>query len=93
MLLHMKKHVAHKVCRQVSFGLHELLRTNAANIHSTQDWYTLFMLLECVGAGAMTPATAAAVADEGLQNERYCDSTESGNTLSNNDSLGFSILC
>ena len=65
----MKKAVAQKVCRQVAFGLHELLRTNAANIHSTQDWYTLFMLLECVGAGAITPAAAAAVIDEGLQHE------------------------
>ena len=40
------------------------------------------MQLECVGAGAMTPTTtAAAVADEGLQNERYGESTESGNLI------------
>ncbi|XP_072050985.1 Golgi-specific brefeldin A-resistance guanine nucleotide exchange factor 1-like isoform X2 [Amphiura filiformis] len=80
MLLFMKKPVAQKVCRQVAFGLHELLRTNAANIHSTQDWYTLFMLLECVGAGAITPAAAAAVVEEGFQQENgYAETgTESG---------------
>ncbi|XP_071808203.1 Golgi-specific brefeldin A-resistance guanine nucleotide exchange factor 1-like isoform X2 [Asterias amurensis] len=52
MLLLMKKSVLQRVCRQVAYGLHELLRTNAANIHTSHDWYTLFTLLECVGAGA-----------------------------------------
>ncbi|XP_038060765.1 Golgi-specific brefeldin A-resistance guanine nucleotide exchange factor 1-like [Patiria miniata] len=56
MLLLMKKSVLQRVCRQVAYGLHELLRTNAANIHSSQDWYTLFTLLECVGAGAAPPS-------------------------------------
>ncbi|XP_022089573.1 Golgi-specific brefeldin A-resistance guanine nucleotide exchange factor 1-like [Acanthaster planci] len=56
MLLLMKKSVLQRVCRQVAYGLHELLRTNAANIHSSQDWYTLFALLECVGAGAVPPS-------------------------------------
>ena len=56
MLLLMKKSVLQRVCRQVAYGLHELLRTNAANIHSSQDWCTLFMLLECVGAGAAPPS-------------------------------------
>ena len=67
----MKKHVMQRVSRQVSFGLHELLRTNAANIHSSQDWYTLFMLLECVGAGAITPAATAAAAavEEGTSDD------------------------
>ena len=74
MLLLMKKPVMQRVSRQVSFGLHELLRTNAANIHSSQDWYTLFMLLECVGAGAITPpTTAAAVADDGMSDEGMYD--------------------
>jgi len=41
--------------RQLAFGLHMLLETNAANIHSTQDWYCLFTLLEVVGAGGHVP--------------------------------------
>lgn len=40
---------------QISFGLHDLLRTNAANIHTSQAWYTLFTLLEVAGAGANLP--------------------------------------
>uniref|UniRef100_A0AAR2M5F4 Golgi-specific brefeldin A-resistance guanine nucleotide exchange factor 1 n=1 Tax=Pygocentrus nattereri TaxID=42514 RepID=A0AAR2M5F4_PYGNA len=50
-LLHM-----HSVSREVAYGLHELLKTNAANIHCTDDWYTLFSLLECIGAGVKPPA-------------------------------------
>ncbi|XP_013395195.1 Golgi-specific brefeldin A-resistance guanine nucleotide exchange factor 1 isoform X4 [Lingula anatina] len=55
MLLMMKPEIIHSLCRQVTFGLHELLRTNAANIHSSEDWYTLFTLLEVAGAGASPP--------------------------------------
>merc|ERR1719222_1199143 len=40
------------VCKQVAYGLHELLRNNAANIHSREDWGVIFTLLEVVGAGA-----------------------------------------
>lgn len=54
-LLTMKPVVIHSVCKQISFGLHDLLKTNAANIHSTQDWFTLFTLLEVAGAGINPP--------------------------------------
>lgn len=57
LLLMMKPHVMSRVSRQVAYGLHELLKTNAANIHSTDDWYTLFSLLECIGAGVRPPAS------------------------------------
>lgn len=53
----MKPHVISRVSRQVAYGLHELLKTNAANIHCTDDWYTLFSLLECIGAGVRPPAS------------------------------------
>lgn len=56
LLLMMKSHVLSRVCREVAYGLHELLKTNAANIHCTDDWYTLFSLLECIGAGVKPPA-------------------------------------
>ncbi|XP_031435029.1 Golgi-specific brefeldin A-resistance guanine nucleotide exchange factor 1 isoform X2 [Clupea harengus] len=56
LLLMMKPHVLSRVSREVAYGLHELLKTNAANIHSTEDWYTLFSLLECIGAGVKPPA-------------------------------------
>ncbi|XP_074501727.1 Golgi-specific brefeldin A-resistance guanine nucleotide exchange factor 1 isoform X1 [Sebastes fasciatus] len=57
LLLMMKPHVLSRVSREVAFGLHELLKTNAANIHCTNDWFTLFSLLECIGAGVKPPAS------------------------------------
>ncbi|XP_070398322.1 Golgi-specific brefeldin A-resistance guanine nucleotide exchange factor 1 isoform X4 [Nothobranchius furzeri] len=66
LLLMMKPHVLSRVSREVAYGLHELLKTNAANIHCTDDWYTLFSLLECIGAGIKPPASfqlAATTAD------------------------------
>ena len=48
---------------QVSYGLHELLRNNAANIHSKEDWNVIFTLLEVVGAGA-SPDISSGGADE-----------------------------
>ncbi|KAL0964389.1 hypothetical protein UPYG_G00323170 [Umbra pygmaea] len=56
-LLMMKAHVLARVSREVAYGLHDLLKTNAANIHSTDDWFTLFSLIECIGAGIKPPAS------------------------------------
>ncbi|XP_074531303.1 Golgi-specific brefeldin A-resistance guanine nucleotide exchange factor 1 isoform X2 [Halichoeres trimaculatus] len=56
-LLMMKPPVLARVSREVAYGLHELLKTNAANIHCTDDWYTLFSLLECIGAGVKPHAS------------------------------------
>ena len=56
MLLVLKPPVLSRVSRQVSYGLHELLKTGAANVHTTGDWQVLFTLLECVGAGAQPPS-------------------------------------
>jgi golgi-specific brefeldin A-resistance guanine nucleotide exchange factor 1 len=55
MLLLMKPHVIHALSSEIAFGLHELLRTNAANIHKSDDWFTLFSLLEVIGAAAHPP--------------------------------------
>ncbi len=54
-LLFRKKHIYRKLCRQISFGVHDLLRTNAANIHSNDDWSTIFTILQVYGAGATSP--------------------------------------
>ncbi|KAM3724305.1 Golgi-specific brefeldin A-resistance guanine nucleotide exchange factor [Dirofilaria immitis] len=37
--------------RQIAYGLHELLRTNAANVHRREHWTVLFALMEATGAG------------------------------------------
>ncbi|XP_031246391.1 Golgi-specific brefeldin A-resistance guanine nucleotide exchange factor 1 isoform X5 [Mastomys coucha] len=62
-LLLMKPSVLSRVSHQVAYGLHELLKTNAANIHSGDDWATLFTLLECIGSGVKPPDTLHARAD------------------------------
>lgn len=41
------------VARHIAFGLYELLRNNAANIHETEDWGIIFCLVEMVGAGVV----------------------------------------
>jgi len=51
-LLAMKPGSIFHVSKQISYGIHELLRNNAANIHSADDWAVIFSLLEVVGAGA-----------------------------------------
>ncbi|KAM6130672.1 LOW QUALITY PROTEIN: Golgi-specific brefeldin A-resistance guanine nucleotide exchange factor 1 [Phoenicopterus ruber ruber] len=72
-LLMMKPNVLSRFSIEVAYGLHELLKTNAANIHSGDDWYTLFTLLECIGSGVKPPAalqvTARADNDTGAQSD------------------------
>ncbi|XP_045147598.1 Golgi-specific brefeldin A-resistance guanine nucleotide exchange factor 1 isoform X6 [Echinops telfairi] len=73
-LLLMKPSVLSRVSHQVAYGLHELLKTNAANIHSGEDWATLFTLLECIGSGVKPPAALQATAraaapDAGAQSD------------------------
>ncbi|KAK2190133.1 hypothetical protein NP493_86g03005 [Ridgeia piscesae] len=73
---------------QVAFGLHELLKTNAANIHSASDWYTLFTLLEVVGAGTNPPPlmqvevgvnVPESIADAGAQSDSEVVSSQPAN--------------
>ena len=52
------------VSKQVSYGLHELLKNNAANIHSREDWSVVFTLLEVVGAGASPDVSSGQAPDE-----------------------------
>ena len=78
-LLLMKPNVLSRASHQVAYGLHELLKTNAANIHSGDDWATLFTLLECIGSGVKPPdalqATARADApDAGMPSPREISS-------------------
>lgn len=55
MLLLLKPVTLLKTSRQISFGLFELLKTSAQNIHTDSDWKIVFTLLECIGAGAHAP--------------------------------------
>lgn len=55
MLLLLKWVPLSRVSRNVAYGIHELLKTSAANIHNDADWSVIFTLLEVVGAGAPPP--------------------------------------
>ncbi|XP_012270062.1 Golgi-specific brefeldin A-resistance guanine nucleotide exchange factor 1 isoform X2 [Orussus abietinus] len=54
-LTHLPSATTAPLARQIAFGLFELLKTGAANIHGTEDWKVVFCLLECAGAGALVP--------------------------------------
>ena len=47
--------VEHKVmkiaCREIAFGLYELIKTSAANIHLSDDWNVILALLQSAGTG------------------------------------------
>lgn len=55
LLMIKKKSIIRKLSRQVAFGVHDLLRTNASNIHSNDDWSNIFTILQVYGAGANAP--------------------------------------
>uniref|UniRef100_A0AC35TM01 SEC7 domain-containing protein n=1 Tax=Rhabditophanes sp. KR3021 TaxID=114890 RepID=A0AC35TM01_9BILA len=50
MLLHLRPTAFFLFSKQISYGLFELLRNNAANVHLKQHWEILFALLEATGA-------------------------------------------
>ncbi|XP_026671490.1 Golgi-specific brefeldin A-resistance guanine nucleotide exchange factor 1 isoform X2 [Ceratina calcarata] len=63
-LAHLPSATTPPLSRQIAYGLFELLKTGAANIHSTEDWKVVFSLLECAGAGALLPKQSNTVLDE-----------------------------
>lgn len=54
-LLMMHPKVLLSCSKQISYGLHELVRTNASDIHYSRDWITILTILQVVGAGANPP--------------------------------------
>ncbi|CAG5085057.1 Oidioi.mRNA.OKI2018_I69.PAR.g10801.t2.cds [Oikopleura dioica] len=42
-----------RLYRQIAYGLHELLQKCGADIHSSEDWFTIFLLLKTAGAGLL----------------------------------------
>lgn len=69
MLLLLKSSTLSRISRQISFGLYELLKTSAQNIHTNTDWTIIFTLLECVGAGAQPPKPVTSAEDTDLKSK------------------------
>ncbi|XP_012252835.2 Golgi-specific brefeldin A-resistance guanine nucleotide exchange factor 1 isoform X2 [Athalia rosae] len=63
-LTHLPSATTATLARQLAYGLFELLKTGAANIHTTEDWKVVFSLLECAGAGALAPKHSNTVLDD-----------------------------
>lgn len=67
LLLFKKKSIIRRLSRQVAFGIHDLLRTNAANIKSSEDWSNIFAILQVYGAGATAPLLVAQFGSQNLE--------------------------
>jgi brefeldin A-resistance guanine nucleotide exchange factor 1 len=59
--------------QQISFGLHEILKTTAANIHTTDEWTTIFAILEYVGAGKIPSGQLSQVSFEAPKAQHSSD--------------------
>ena len=67
----------------MSFGLHEILKTTAANIHTAEEWTIIFTLLEYVGAGKVPTALANSV----QQNQQQFQPTRETSEISGSSNL------
>lgn len=83
LLMFKKKSIVRKLSRHVSFGVHDLLRTNAVNIHSNDDWSSIFTILQVYGAGATSPYLTAS--------SQFTDETTANLILSDVNLLSRSI--
>lgn len=82
MLLLLKGTTLCRISKQISFGLYELLKTSAQNIHTTTDWTIIFTLLECVGAGAQPPKP---IVDDGVSHVDPGTKSEGENQINSDD--------
>lgn len=60
-LLYLRPTSIIKLSHQLSFGLHEILKTTAANIHTSDEWSIVFTSLEYIGAGKVPALLTSAV--------------------------------
>jgi brefeldin A-resistance guanine nucleotide exchange factor 1 len=83
LLLFKKKSIIRKLSRQVAFGIHDLLRTNAVNIHSNDDWSNIFTILQVYGAGASIPLVVSQSQQFNIAHRPSIKSVKSEKTSSN----------
>lgn len=78
----MKPQIVYALSSEIAYGLHEILRTNAANIHKPEDWFILFSLLEVVGAAAHPPS----IFQSSIQNQSSNRHTHQNYSITNAES-------
>jgi len=77
-----------QLSQQMSFGLHEILKTTAANIHTAEEWTIIFTLLEYVGAGKVPAALTNSVTHPQQQQQQPFQSL-SMNPMEKNSLLNY----
>jgi len=55
-----------RLYRQISYGIDEIIQKCGADIHTKEDWETIFLLLKTAGAGLILEKT---VSDEQVPNQ------------------------
>lgn len=83
--LRLKSKILNFIAIPVSIGMFELLKTSAQNIHTECDWSIVFNILECVGAGAISPeacdaAPSGTKSDGALSSEEETEVSDRGYT-------------
>lgn len=83
--LRLKSKILNFIAVPVSIGMFELLKTSAQNIHTECDWSIVFNILECVGAGAISPeacdaAPSGTKSDGALSSEEETEVSDRGYT-------------
>ncbi|GMS87930.1 hypothetical protein PENTCL1PPCAC_10105, partial [Pristionchus entomophagus] len=80
--------------RQISYGLHELLRRNAANVHKKEQWSVIFALLQAAGAAltsdeAEEAREAREQAGGGGERNAYSDTERGGSVRTTGADRGY----
>jgi len=71
-----------RLYKQIAYGLHELLQKCGADIHSSDDWFTIFLLLKTAGAGLLLESKK----EQSSENENQEEGNEAGEQRSLNNS-------
>ena len=77
----MKPHVLRTLSSEIAYGLHELLRTDATNIHKSEDWFILFSLLEVAGAAVPPPAVLQSSTTSNLPLNKHLHLSQSNSNV------------
>ncbi|VDK81147.1 unnamed protein product [Cylicostephanus goldi] len=88
LLLRLSPKAMYVFSRQISFGLHELLRTNAANVHRREHWAVLLSLLEAAGAAALPDDAPQPESSAAVDRQAFSDG-EAMTTRSTTDDRGY----
>ena len=77
--------------RQIAYGIDEIIQKCGADIHTTEDWETIFLLLKTAGAGLILEKTVNE--NEEQQRPESLSASETDLSQSGVSGTGFFITC